>query len=200
MKTIRLLVGLTSLLAVLAIAASPAAAEFEANQAGTTQGPYQLKTGTSTTFEAGAAVKCTSVANGVWHIQTLTKQEATKRGAHQEITGQFTGCTGPLGVSASVNSSCALQVAQAGTSFTGSVSSTCTITVLNCVVTIAAGAPNTNLKTIKSVNITGGKEDISTVEGITSTVKEPECKNFGITAGKVGKFEGNGIAHSQKVI
>jgi hypothetical protein len=213
-KTIRLLLGLTSMLMILAIAASPAAAEFEAN-GNTSQGPYQQKAGTVAAFSSGVPVECATLEKGEWHIQTkvekftkvggITKvtQDLTKHGAHLEITGQFAKCTVPsVGLNATVNSSCALQVVQTGaTTFTGSVNSLCTISLTGteCVLSVPAGTQNTGLKEVKDVNITGGQEITSTITGITSTVNAA-CEALGITGNKTGTFKAVGIAHSEKVI
>ncbi len=216
MKTIRVLLGLTGLLTILAIATTPAAAEFQANQPETTQGPYQIA-GTPPVFTSGTAeVKCAELRNGQWHIQTkFTKigkdaegatkitQDPTKTGAHQQITGEFTKCIALGTLAASVNTSCSLQIEQSKPSgFTGAVKSQCIISIPagSCTIFIDPSTANAQLKTVNVINITGGKEDLSEVKGITSTVTGAGCAVGGITANKENKFIATGIAHSQKVI
>ncbi len=216
MKTIRVLLGLTGLLTLLAIAATPAAAEFQANQPETTQGPYQLSVSSSAVFTSGTAeVKCDELRNGQWHIQTkFTKigkdaegatkitQDPTKTGAHQQITGEFTKCIALGTLAATVNTSCSLQVEQSKSGFTGAVKSQCIVTIPagQCTIFIDPSTANAQLKNVTVVNITGGKEDLSEVNGITSTVTGAGCAVGGITANKENKFKAKGIAHSQKVI
>ncbi len=214
MKTTRVLLGLTGLVTVLAIAAPPAAAEFQASQSGTTQGPYQLSGRfifTTGTFE----LTCDELRNGQWHIQTkFTKigkdaegatkitQDPTKTGAHQQITGEFTKCIALGTLAATVNTSCSLQVEQSKSGFTGAVKSQCTISIPAgiCTVFIDPSTANAQLKNVTVVNITGGKEDTSEVNGITSTVSGGGCSVFGLVGNKENKFKAFGIAHSQKVI
>jgi hypothetical protein len=201
MKTLRLLATIVGILTTLAIIATPASANFEASGS-TSQGPYTISG--PAIFTNTVIVECATLERGEWHIQKSdTKQEATKQGGHQEITGQFTKCTAEVGgikANAKINSTCALQIKQTGTStFTGSVTKTCSISRGACIITIAAGAPNTELTKVTVINITKGNEETSTVGGITSS-GNTTCEGLGIIGGSKAKFEATGIATGEKII
>ncbi len=208
MSKARLLLGLTAVLSIFAVVASPAAAKFVSNNAGTT-GPLQLKAGTSAVFtlengtEIQLEVKCAELTKGAWAVRTLTKQEAAKEGDHLALTGQFSKCVEKVaGVSgaATVNSTCELQVEQKGTKFTGGVLSTCVVTqaASGCVVTIEP-ASNTGLSEVKAVNVeTKNTELLSNVKGFTAK-PNATCIGLGVTA-TGGGFKATAIAHEVKVV
>jgi hypothetical protein len=204
MKTLRLLTTIVGIITTLAIIAAPASANFEAN-GNTSQGPYTISG--PAVFSTAVIVSCATLERGAWHIQKSdTKQELTKQGGHQELTGQFTKCTAEIGglkSTAKINSGCALQIKQTGaTTFTGSVTSNCSITRNTCIITIAAGAPNTELKEVKVINITKspeGNEEKSNVGGITNSVNAP-CEELGVKGNAEGTFVATGIATGEKII
>ncbi len=212
MKTIRNLVGLTGLLTVLAI--TPASANFQANQANTSQGPA-TQIGTSPVFSVGSVgVTCTTLEKAAWHIQTkFTKvsgnptkveQDLTKDGPHEQFTGQYNGCTATGGFAATVNSECSVQVIQ-GTSTlgTGAVKSECIIVAtgfgLTCTIKIPAGNQNVGLVNVSYGNGVGDVAVKSEVTGITETATGGGCGVLGVTSGKAGEFKATVQASSQKV-
>ena len=206
MNKTRLLFGLTALLSLFAIAASPAAAKFVSTN-GLTHGPLQLKSGTTPKFtisskgtEVQVSVTCSELASGEWKIRkSEAKQEEALSGDHEVLSGQFTKCNehiGSLNLEATVNPGCELQFEQKGTTFTGGVVSTCTITQEEvCTITLPAEAANTGLTTVSAVNITGGVELTSNVTGFKST--KTKCPKA--VTGTEGGFVATAIAHSQKV-
>ncbi len=214
MKTARLLVGLTALLTILAIAATSASATFQANQPNTSQGPLE-QIGTEPVFGIGSfALSCATLEKAAWHIQTkFTKvsgnptkveQDLTKRGPHEQFTGQYNGCTATGGFAATVNPGCSVQVIQ-GTSTlgTGAVKSECIIEVtgfgLTCAIKIPAGNQNVGLERLTYGNGIGDVEVKSEVKGITETATGGGCGILGIASGKALEFKATVQASSQKV-
>jgi hypothetical protein len=200
MKKFPLLATLMGVCMALVVAVSPASANVEAD-GNTSQGPYTIF---SIEFDNTGVVACTTIQNGEWHIQkSEPSQELTKQGGHLELTGDITKCTEEVGgikSNAKINPTCSQQLKQVSEkSFTGSVSKNCSITRGSCVLTVAAGAPNTELKEIKVVNITGGNEETSSVTGITSTANKA-CEELGISGNKEGTVKARAIATGAKVI
>jgi hypothetical protein len=197
MKTLRLLTTIVGIITTLAIIATPASASFEAN-GNTSQGPYTIN-GPSI-FTNTVKVECATLERGEWHLRKIeTSQELTKHG-HQEITGQYTKCIAEVGgikSNAKINSTCALEVEATQTK--GDVRSNCSVTRGPCIITIAAGAPNTELTEIKSVSIAAGNEETSNVKGVTSTVNK-SCEELGVTGNKEGTFKGTGVATGAKLV
>jgi hypothetical protein len=196
----RLLVTIAGFITILAIIATPASANFEAN-GNTSQGPYTISG--QIIFTNAVSFVCATLERGQWHIQkTDTKQEPTKQGGRQEITGQLTKCTVEIGVKSNfkVNAACALGIKQTGpSSFIGLVTTSCSIKRGSCIITIPAGPPNSELKAVEVVNITTGNEETSNVVGITNTVNKA-CEELGFSSNKEGSLKGNGIATGQKIV
>ncbi len=220
MKTLRILLGLTGLLTILAITATPAPANFQANQPNTTQGPAQLANGATNPATLGLGgvtnptVKCEELSKGEWHIQTkFTKigkdpnghtkveQDLTKDGPHQAFSGLFTKCINSIdGHAATVNTSCELQVVQiTPTTFDGAVKKQCIVTTDECVVEVEAGNANVQLVEVTAANVTGGQSATSNVKGVTVVAKGATCGVAGITSNKESTFVATVIAHSEKV-
>jgi hypothetical protein len=203
MRHLKTIQGLTVVILLLtaAITTTVASANFEAN-GNTSQGPYTISG--VITLTNGAVWTCATLERGEWHIQkSEPSQELTKQGGHQQLTGQITKCTAEIAgikASAKVNSTCAQQIRQVSpTFFAGSVTSNCSITRGACTTTIAAGVPNTELKEIKVVNITGGNEETSNVTGITNVVNKT-CEELGISSNKEGTIKLTGIATGEKLV
>ncbi len=216
MKAARLLVGLTGLLTILAVTATPASAVFQANQPNTSQGPAQLKGGTSAVFGFGeGAVTCTSLVDGAWHIQTkFTKvvvtegttkvvQDLTKNGPHEQFTGQYTNCTATGGIVTFVNSDCSVQAIQiTATQGRVAVKNQCIFEFENgtCVVKVPAGNPNNELEMVLYANIVGGLEFKFETRGLRAIAAGIGCGVVGIVSSNAATFNAILIAHSQKVI
>ncbi len=211
MKSLRILVGLTGLLTILAITATPAPAEFQANQPETTQGPAQLEAGTAATLAIGTSVvKCEELSKGEWHIQTKfskfgkgpdghtkVEQDKTKDGPHQAFSGLFTKCAGPVGV-ATVNTECELQAVQLSqTKFDGVVKKQCIVKTSECTIEVEAGNANFQLFNIDVTKVSGGTKTTATVEGVTVVAKGAACGVVGIKNNKESTFKATTIAHSE---
>ncbi len=217
MHTTRVLLGLTGLLAVLSIAATPAAANFQPLQPNTTQGPYQLAAGGSVVLGAPGSpneIRCTEINKGEWHIQTkFTKigvsptkitQDPTKVGPHLQISGQLTKCTADGGLTAvSANASCSLQFEQTAMATVGTLSvvSRCTFLIpgASCTINLNAGSPDVSLGKVALSNIAEGQEDKDEITGVTSSVEGAGCGLLGFENTKANTLAARGIAHSQKI-
>jgi len=198
----KLLTALAAMIATLAITATPALAEFEANGT-TSQGAQQLAPETIATFNAsGVPVECTEVAAGQWHIRN-SAGVASKRGPNEGLSGQFTKCVAKAGatVPAIVNHTCELSINQAAgsTKATGSVTSDCSITIpaiAGCTITIPAASNGGPLVIINVNNISGGVNILANVGGIFFR----SAAACGTGTGKTGTFKAETIAHLQKVV
>jgi hypothetical protein len=213
MTKARLLFCFAAIVGVLALSAATASAEFTSGSGATTGKAKLSKIGTAFALTPGGApVECAELSNGIWTIRTLTKQEPTKKGPHENFTGQFTKCQANLGggitLPASVNSTCEVQVAQVGTSgsaLTGAVTSACTVTITvsaktSCVITIGT-AGNSGLTKAKGEVIETSNDLITAaIGGITNTISAG-CTESGLTNGngKEGTFSGGLVAVGQTI-
>ncbi len=162
--------GMAVIVGLFAFAASPAFALFESENAKTT-GPG---TAAETTFtDEGATVVC-KASTGEWSIFSLTKQEATKTGAHQVIKVTKWGTCTAFGISATVKP-CSFELKQSPGSnkAVSSVLTECIITVSGaCEIKVPASAANTNLTKVDLTNVGKNMEANVNVAHITSTANK----------------------------
>ncbi len=217
MLRLKALIGLATMLGLLAVAAAPASAWWESTN-GTTHGPSQLKEGSSAEFEIAKGtpiLKCTTVPDE-WKIRkSETSQEPVLLGGHLNITSKWEGCSVTvLGIKVPVTvSGCELQMEQVkgALTATGSVISTCVIVITNkptCTIEVTPTG-NQKLGKITLANVGTTQEDKVEITGITSTyptkttenAKNAEtCKGELGAAGKEGSFKAIAIEHEVKAV
>jgi hypothetical protein len=156
----KLVAVFSAIIAVLAISATPAFAEFQSNSA-ETHGTG--KSGEIVLEGGGATLNCTS-ADGEWKIQTkgpilehnkLGKQEPTTKGPHLNLTiSKWNGCKAKSKEIKEVTptvGACTLQLEQPAGSFTakGGVVSACKVEIkvlfFTCVITVPPANEQTGL-------------------------------------------------------
>jgi hypothetical protein len=199
-------------LVVLAVAAGPASAWFESNNAAN-RGPATAGE-TRLTQSKGGFFIC-SKAEGEWKIRgtgKVTEQtKATKQGPHQNFfISKWGGCSAN-GNNPVLISPCELQVEQPtkGVNIgTASVASTCNIKVplaegVSCEINVTP-TNNERLKKVTFANAEAGESTTSNAEvgGLTNTVTSigGGCEAAGIVAESGNKFKGTVTAKSEKLV
>ena len=216
MQKLKLLAIFMASLSVLAVAATPASAFFEATN-GRTSGPATAGS-TTLTQAKGNSISC-SKAVGAWVIRSTGKvfeqtkgpgQQITKQGPHQDISvSKWEGCFANAKTPVVVEP-CVIQIAQPkGASLGwGSVVTQCQI-----IITLAPGivcnihvSPSAANEILNKVNVTKGPEETTVataaIENLTNTFTSTEngCGLAEIDAESTNKFTGSVKATGERLV
>ncbi len=192
--------GMAVIVGLFAFAASPAFALFESENAKTTG----TATAAGLTFTDESATQDCKAATGEWSIFSLTKQIATKTGAHEIIQiSKWGTCTG-LGFPETAKS-CDVELKQALGSNKAvlSVLSECSFIVAGlCEIKVPASAANSNLTKVDLTNVGKNLEANLNIGHITSTATSLGIGCIGITnlTNSVGTFKGIIVGEGEKSI
>jgi hypothetical protein len=184
----RIIIGLTMMLSILAITATPAAAAFRGLNG--TSGSSQLKAGTVASLQVipGGAAIVSSKAPDTWRIQdSKSEQNVTKEGGHLDQRINFEN---PVveGINVELNNPIEVQYVQTGpTTSDIAISKTVRLTIplgggAFCAVALLPSA-NKQLTKVKDINIESSKalEAVSEITNIVSeSAPEAGCKAVGI--------------------
>jgi hypothetical protein len=190
MTKIKALLGLTTLVVLLAISATPASAQYESTSTETEGNGSAGKT----TFTTGTLSVTCEKAEGRWKIRLKTKQEKSKRGEHLNLLVQkWNNCKNSIFGGATVKE-CEPQqkqpVIHVTTELLMDVVTGCEVKAIGCVITVPA-AGNENLGKItqetSGANLKGKyevKEILGTYKGCGLAEKEKTGKEVGETLGE----------------
>jgi hypothetical protein len=186
MTKIKALLGFTVLVALLAISAAPAFAQYSSTSTATSGKGSAGKT----TFTTGTlAVTCVK-SEGEWKLAKNTENTAMNI-----FAAKWNECKASLGNSAKVKE-CEFQVKQptkgVTTGLLGSVITGCTITALLCVITVEK-AGNETLGSVSQENSGSNLKAKVAVTGITGTYKGCLLSEKLKEGKEVGEVLGEGV-------
>ncbi len=199
MSKTKAIIGSGVVIGLVAFAASPAFALFESSNAKTTGS----SSATEMSFtDEGLTFICKSVV-GEWSIFSLTKQEATKKGAHQVLKVTKWGTCTAFGTNLTMKP-CSLELKQSSGSNKAvlSVLTECVFTAPSTCEIKVPVTKNSNLTKIDFTNVGTNLEMNFKVEGITSTATSLGLGCMGITnlTNKVGTLKGVIIGEGEKFV